>query len=98
MAGSQLRHFTVYAAILIKLGLAPFHWWFVSVAPTLGWLNFLTICTVQKVLPLVFLARFYLDSAVVVCGVARVAIGLAGRVNTLALKGLLAYSSVFNGA
>lgn len=88
----------LYSSIIIKLGMAPFHWWFVETVPLIGSVNFIIVCTAQKILPFILLSGLYRRVAVRIFVVIGAFIGLVGRVNLLGIKKLLSYSSVFNGA
>jgi len=58
----------------------------------------MVVCTVQKILPLILLGRLHCAYRLIWIITANAAIGLTGRLRSLRVKGLLVYSSVFNGA
>lgn len=66
--------------------------------PLIGSVNFIIVCTAQKILPFILLSGLYRRVAVRIFVVIGAFIGLVGRVNLLGIKKLLSYSSVFNGA
>nr|YP_009130780.1 NADH dehydrogenase subunit 2 [Ibalia leucospoides]AIK21706.1 NADH dehydrogenase subunit 2 [Ibalia leucospoides] len=42
-------------AILMKMGMFPFHYWYLNVLVNLSWLNYLILSIIQKILPFYFL-------------------------------------------
>jgi len=93
---SPLIFFFVYLAILVKLGLAPFHSWFLNLIE-LSSLNILfLLSTVQKIIPLYILSslkeKWSLIFALVLTLFVRVRAGRA----YIGLKALLAASSIRN--
>lgn len=82
--------------LVLKLGLAPFHVWLVTLLPGLSWGRFFLASTVQKILPLSVLCHFlgrWAGYLVVLSSVA----GLMGRWSQPNIKKLMAYSSVYSG-
>merc|ERR1719430_313599 len=45
----------IFTRIIIKLGAAPFHRWFLSLSKTLSLLILMLISTVQKIIPIIIL-------------------------------------------
>lgn len=97
-----IRHSLVFKmliniALLLKVGAAPFHLWYIWVARELGWVQFLILSTFQKVAPLILLTLRevkYLGGLIylriIICGVVRG----AGGINSLSFRKLLVYSSI----
>lgn len=84
-------------ALLLKIGAAPFHFWYVEVANSLKWIQFIILRTIQKIAPLVLLSLTHIRGSrrvvytrVVMCG----AVGAAGGVSSLSIRKLLIYSSI----
>lgn len=82
------------ALLLLKLGSVPFHQWYVRVVDSVSWEVIFLLSTIQKVLPLWLMFHFsvfrVLGLIVLIRGVR-----LWGAVNQVALKKILAYSSLF---
>lgn len=85
----------INSALLTKIGIAPFHFWFPEVIEGLNWFNCLLILTWQKIAPMVLLIynikfiiliRFIIVSSIVIRGI----IGF----NQVRLRKILAYSSI----
>nr|YP_007474894.1 NADH dehydrogenase subunit 2 [Liphistius erawan]AFC77882.1 NADH dehydrogenase subunit 2 [Liphistius erawan] len=80
-------------AIILKLGAAPFHFWFISMMQNSSWIPCLILSTLQKFIPLSlllmsnfkFMNLFIFSSAIM---------GSIGGLNQTNLKSLLAFSSI----
>lgn len=82
-------------ALLIKLGAAPFHFWFPSVIKRISWFSATLLLTWQKLAPICLLLIanpsqpiFYTFGAI------RALVGGVGGLNQTHLRPLLAYSSI----
>lgn len=86
------------SAILLKLGIAPCHYWFPSVISSLSWINCLILSTWQKLGPLTILT-FILQSSctpkiiIIIAAINSIIGGLIG-INQRKLKSIIAYSSI----
>lgn len=88
---------TLMVALLLKIGIAPAHFWFPMVSERLSWWKIAMLSTVQKIAPLILL--FYTIVliplkwviAVVLIGAA---VGAFGGMNELLLRKLLRFSSI----
>lgn len=86
---------TINSALLTKIGIAPFHFWFPEVMEGLNWLNCLLILTWQKITPMILLIYninfiTFLTTIIIISIVIRGIIG----VNQVRLRKILAYSSI----
>lgn len=85
-------------SLLIKLGAAPFYFWYLWVGNSLKWIQFLSLSTIQKISPLVLLFFRGLNKgrevliylSIIVGGV----VGGIGGINEASLRKLLVYSSL----
>nr|APT41503.1 NADH dehydrogenase subunit 2 [Nyssomyia flaviscutellata] len=81
-------------ALLIKMGAAPFHFWFPSVINCLSWFNSWVLMTIQKIAP--FILIFYSFNifinfiSLVLC----LFFGAIGGLNQTSLRKIMAYSSI----
>lgn len=89
---------TIIIAILIKLGIAPCHFWYPSVIASLSWINCLTLSTWQKLAPLTLLiiTTYKTQSRFILAVTARINALVGGvlGINQTHLRPLLAYSSI----
>lgn len=95
----SLFRLVVSLSLLMKRGVAPFHYWYVSMVEELSWFEYLVLRTVQKLGPLFIL--FYLGESlrgliIYVVIVLRGFIGAVGGINEFSLRKLFAYSSIHN--
>nr|QUB07176.1 NADH dehydrogenase subunit 2 [Spilopyra sumptuosa] len=84
-----------YSSLLIKMGAAPFHFWFPEVIEGLNWMNCLIILTWQKVAPLTILLNFFKSSMFFISVIIFSALigGILGF-NQISMRKILAYSSI----
>nr|YP_010716455.1 NADH dehydrogenase subunit 2 [Gotra octocincta]WDQ40351.1 NADH dehydrogenase subunit 2 [Gotra octocincta] len=81
-------------AVLIKLGAAPFHSWFIQLMNNLNWTNCLILSTWQKIIPLILI--MYLNypklifSTIIICSITGTLLGL----NHQSIRIMLSYSSI----
>nr|YP_010161652.1 NADH dehydrogenase subunit 2 [Phyllophorella liuwutiensis]QRI59061.1 NADH dehydrogenase subunit 2 [Phyllophorella liuwutiensis] len=84
-------------AIIIKLGLAPCHFWFPDVLSGLSFKSGIIIACWQKIAPLFLLlslANFINNEIILLCATASVLIGGWGGLNQTSIRKILAYSSI----
>nr|ALO71056.1 NADH deshydrogenase subunit 2 [Aleocharinae sp. 6 EF-2015] len=83
------------SALLTKMGMAPFHFWFPEVIEGLNWLNCLTLLTWQKITPMVLImynmSFKYFFMVIIVFSM--LISGILG-INQSSLRKILAYSSI----
>lgn len=82
-------------ALLIKLGAAPFHFWFPGVIEGSTWINNLILITWQKVAPIILISYVFsggLFAYVVI--ILSVLVGAIGGLNQTSLRKIIAYSSI----
>nr|AML26716.1 NADH dehydrogenase subunit 2 [Hydrophilidae sp. BMNH 1274734] len=82
------------SALFMKMGAAPFHFWFPEMIEGLNWMNSLILLTWQKLAPMVILSykinTFFSMSVVIMCMLIS---GIMG-VNQISLRKIMAYSSI----
>nr|ALO77322.1 NADH deshydrogenase subunit 2 [Hybosorus sp. HYB01] len=94
----QLNTYLLYimnTSLLIKMGAAPFHFWFPEVMEGLSWENSTIMLTWQKIAPMVLImysnkTPFYLMFSIILSSIIS---GIMG-VNQISLRKILAYSSI----
>nr|ASK85583.1 NADH dehydrogenase subunit 2 [Anabropsis (Apteranabropsis) sp. QS-2017] len=85
----------ISSTLLLKMGAAPFHFWFPGTMEGLNWMNCLILMTWQKIAPLMLLSyviKMNIFTALVI--VTSVIIGSLGGFNQTSLRKLMAYSSI----
>nr|YP_009343006.1 NADH dehydrogenase subunit 2 [Austropotamobius torrentium]APS87220.1 NADH dehydrogenase subunit 2 [Austropotamobius torrentium] len=85
-------------SLLLKLGAAPFYFWFPQVVEGLNWLQVMILMTMQKIGPMVLLSYLMFDkySFVLMFSSALLSalIGAAGGMNQTFLRKIMAFSSI----
>nr|ASM82787.1 NADH dehydrogenase subunit 2 [Neoperla ignacsiveci] len=85
----------INSSLLLKMGAAPFHFWFPGVMEGLSWSNSLILMTWQKIAPLILLSyNLTLNTFTVFIIVMSILIGSLGGLNQTSLRKILAYSSI----
>nr|YP_009443913.1 NADH dehydrogenase subunit 2 [Stimulopalpus japonicus]ATU07134.1 NADH dehydrogenase subunit 2 [Stimulopalpus japonicus] len=92
---STLTLMIITASLMLKLGSAPFHSWFISMLEGLSWLKIFILSTIQKISPL-FIMNYskpnlnILFLFILSCSL----IGSIGGLNQTSLRKIMGYSSI----
>nr|YP_010572570.1 NADH dehydrogenase subunit 2 [Paraphlugiolopsis jiangi]UZH35935.1 NADH dehydrogenase subunit 2 [Paraphlugiolopsis jiangi] len=85
----------ISSALLLKLGAAPFHFWFPATMEGLSWWNNLILMTWQKIAPLMLLSYLInMNMFFSIIIISSIGIGSLGGLNQTSLRKLMAYSSI----
>jgi len=82
-------------ALILKLGIVPFHSWYLSLLQDLTWISILILSTVQKLLPLFFLRRLISSYEIFIVSLLSRFRGV-WALGSSSLKRLVGYSSLLN--
>nr|QRW36332.1 NADH dehydrogenase subunit 2 [Hydroporus kasyi] len=83
------------STILLKLGAAPFHFWFPEIIEGLNWMNSIILMTWQKIAPMMILSyTMKLNYFIYFIIILSTLIGSIGGLNQISLRKILAYSSI----
>nr|YP_009490586.1 NADH dehydrogenase subunit 2 [Taeniopteryx ugola]AWH98595.1 NADH dehydrogenase subunit 2 [Taeniopteryx ugola] len=92
---STFMSILISSSLLLKMGAAPFHFWFPGVMEGLNWMNGLMLMTWQKIAPLMLLSYNLSMSVFTSIIIAlSVLVGSLGGFNQTSLRKVLAYSSI----
>lgn len=91
---SNVPNIMITLALCLKLGIAPFHFWFPEVLEGLNWVNSLIILTWQKISPLVILSLFFYSNMLISISLISAIIGAISGINQTSIRKILAYSSI----
>nr|ASN65889.1 NADH dehydrogenase subunit 2 [Omus cazieri] len=85
----------INSSLLLKMGAAPFHFWFPEIIEGLNWINSLILMTWQKIAPLMLLSYTmkisnYIVIIIIICS----SVGSIGGLNQTSLRKIMAYSSI----
>uniref|UniRef100_A0AAU7YRI1 NADH-ubiquinone oxidoreductase chain 2 n=1 Tax=Potamanthus sp. 02WZ10 TaxID=3126548 RepID=A0AAU7YRI1_9INSE len=83
------------SALFLKMGAAPFHFWFPGVMEGLSWFGNLTLMTWQKIAP-IMLMSYLTTSSLLFSSIILLSIlaGSLGGLNQTSLRKIMAYSSI----
>nr|YP_001083074.1 NADH dehydrogenase subunit 2 [Epiperipatus biolleyi]ABF93292.1 NADH dehydrogenase subunit 2 [Epiperipatus biolleyi] len=87
--------FVFWMSLMLKIGAAPFHFWYLSVLENLSWMNIFLMMTIQK-FGLLFIMGYLLSLEVylVFSIILSVFVGGVGGLNQVMMRSLFIYSSI----
>uniref|UniRef100_UPI0030FE9691 NADH dehydrogenase subunit 2 n=1 Tax=Neopanorpa claripennis TaxID=3135613 RepID=UPI0030FE9691 len=91
---NMIMNLMVNSTLLLKMGAAPFHFWFPGVMEGLSWMNAFTLMTWQKIAPLMLISYCFINNFIIYVIFFSVMIGSLGGLNQTSLRKLMAYSSI----
>lgn len=94
---SIMSSFLITLAMVIKLGIAPCHFWLPSVINSLSWTICWILATAQKIAPITLLTQSLLPNsttATTLITTIRALTGAIGGLNQTQIRAILAYSSI----
>nr|AOY36190.1 NADH dehydrogenase subunit 2 [Conogethes punctiferalis] len=86
----------INSSLLMKMGSAPFHFWFPNIVEGLSWFNNLILMTWQKISPIILLSYFMNKNFLIIIVILNSIIGAVGGFNQISLRKLMAFSSINN--
>uniref|UniRef100_A0AAU7YT96 NADH-ubiquinone oxidoreductase chain 2 n=2 Tax=Cheilosia TaxID=173981 RepID=A0AAU7YT96_9MUSC len=84
----------ILSSLLMKVGAAPFHFWFPNVMEGLNWMNSLILMTWQKIGPLMLISYLIIKFLLFWSIILSVIIGALGGLNQTSLRKLMTFSSI----
>lgn len=91
----KLNIFSYLGRIVLcyKVGGGPFYFWFPSVCINIGWWSCFFLIRLQKIIPIILISLF-VRSIIWFMRLIRLVVGVAGRINQVRVKQLIAFSSI----
>uniref|UniRef100_UPI00315CFCE9 NADH dehydrogenase subunit 2 n=1 Tax=Vanessula milca TaxID=311138 RepID=UPI00315CFCE9 len=86
----------INSSLLMKMGSAPFHFWFPNIMEGLSWLNCFILMTWQKISPMILLSYYLNLKFLFLMMIFNVMISTISSFNSLSLRKLMAFSSINN--
>nr|UPU95839.1 NADH dehydrogenase subunit 2 [Parachronistis sp.] len=86
----------INSSLLMKMGSAPFHFWFPNIIEGLSWLNCFILMTWQKISPMILLSYYFNKNFLIFIMIVNSIIGAIGGLNQTSLRKLMAFSSINN--
>nr|YP_009175365.1 NADH dehydrogenase subunit 2 [Neuronema laminatum]AKZ17613.1 NADH dehydrogenase subunit 2 [Neuronema laminatum] len=87
-------YWVMNSTLMMKMGAAPFHFWFPEMMEGLSWMSSFILMTWQKIAPMILLSYCLILKYVVVISILSIIIGSLGGLNQISLRKLMAYSSI----
>nr|QTZ19007.1 NADH dehydrogenase subunit 2 [Mycomya sp. WQY006] len=84
----------IFLTLMIKSGMAPFHFWFPNVMEGISWFNGLLLMTWQKIAPMVIMSYFFIFNYFFMFIIFSVIIGAIGGLNQSSIRKIMAFSSI----
>lgn len=91
---SYIPNILITLALCMKLGIAPFHFWFPEVLEGLRWINSLILLTWQKISPLIILSLFFYSKILISAALISAIVGAISGFNQTSIRKILAFSSI----
>lgn len=88
----------IIIALGIKIGIAPFHFWFPQVIKISDWAQCTLILTWQKIAPFILIACVYSNTIFFLLILISAGTGRLGGLNQTSVKSILTYSSIIHSA
>nr|WHL46513.1 NADH dehydrogenase subunit 2 [Pheosiopsis sp.] len=86
----------INSSLLMKMGSAPFHFWFPNIIEGLSWFNSFILMTWQKIAPMILLSYYFNVKFIMMIVIMNIMIGAINGLNQTSLRKLLAFSSINN--
>nr|YP_010586524.1 NADH dehydrogenase subunit 2 [Psychomyia kalais]UZZ44338.1 NADH dehydrogenase subunit 2 [Psychomyia kalais] len=80
--------------MLMKLGSAPFHFWYIQIIESMNWFIFFFISTWQKIMPMIMLSYNFNLNLIIFSVYLNSIISMLGSINQTSIVKLLGYSSI----
>nr|UKU07876.1 NADH dehydrogenase subunit 2 [Gaetice depressus] len=95
---SYFSMLTIFMALLLKLGGAPFHFWFPQVMEGLKWPQIFLLSTIQKLAPMTLISYLMtnqmLIKIIIISAILSALVGSLGGFNVTLLRKIIAFSSI----
>nr|QIE12649.1 NADH dehydrogenase subunit 2 [Compsulyx cochereaui] len=86
----------INSSLLMKMGSAPFHFWFPNISEGLSWFNNFILMTWQKITPMILLSYYMNVYFLYFIIMLNVMIGALGGINQTSLRKMMTFSSINN--
>nr|QZZ18215.1 NADH dehydrogenase subunit 2 [Hasora schoenherr] len=93
---NNLFSILINSSMLMKMGSAPFHFWFPNIIEGLSWLNCFILMSWQKITPMILLSYYMNKNFLFFIMIINTIIGAIGGINQVSLRKLMSFSSINN--
>nr|WNV63767.1 NADH dehydrogenase subunit 2 [Vulcanolepas fijiensis] len=81
-------------ALGMKLGMAPFHFWFPETMEGINWINSMILLTWQKISPLIIMSILFNPTTLILLSLTSAITGAISGLNQTSLRKILSFSSI----
>nr|YP_009352111.1 NADH dehydrogenase subunit 2 [Euschemon rafflesia]AQX44273.1 NADH dehydrogenase subunit 2 [Euschemon rafflesia] len=98
MKNFELNLFSILinSSMLMKMGSAPFHYWFPNIIEGMSWMNCFILMSWQKITPMILLSYYMNKNFLLLIMIMNSIIGAIGGINQTSLRKLMSFSSINN--
>nr|WDV10731.1 NADH dehydrogenase subunit 2 [Parnassius szechenyii] len=93
---NNLFSILINSSMLMKMGSAPFHFWFPNIIEGLSWFNCFILMTWQKISPMILLSYYMNNNFLMFIMIFNIIVGTMGGINQTSLRKLMSFSSINN--
>nr|YP_010032835.1 NADH dehydrogenase subunit 2 [Parastratiosphecomyia szechuanensis]QOW38320.1 NADH dehydrogenase subunit 2 [Parastratiosphecomyia szechuanensis] len=86
--------YLIIISLMIKMGIAPFHFWFPSIMEGINWINSIILMIWQKIAPLILMSYIFNMKFMLYFIITSALVGALGGLNQTSLRKLMAFSSI----
>nr|QYC36473.1 NADH deshydrogenase subunit 2 [Sympetrum striolatum] len=86
--------YLISSALLMKMGAAPFHFWFPGVMEGIDWTSCFLLMTLQKLAPFILISYKIMNNLIIMVIFMSTFIGSVGGLNQNSIRKVMAYSSI----
>lgn len=91
---NNISNLLIISTLILKIGIAPFHFWFPIIIEGINWSNSLILLTWQKIAPLILLSYIILENIIIPIIIISIIISSIGGINQTSLRKIIAFSSI----
>lgn len=91
---NSLLNWILNSALILKIGAAPFHFWFPEIIEGLTWFIRFVLITWQKIAPIILISYCLIFNYSLIIRILSIIIGSIGGINQTRLRKIMAYSSI----
>nr|YP_010561866.1 NADH dehydrogenase subunit 2 [Chionoecetes bairdi]UYX57827.1 NADH dehydrogenase subunit 2 [Chionoecetes bairdi] len=93
-----ISSFIILMALLLKMGAAPFHFWFPQVMMGLMWTQIIILMIIQKIAPMLLISYLMETNLIlktlILSAIFSAVVGALGGLNNMGLRKIMAFSSI----
>nr|YP_010852912.1 NADH dehydrogenase subunit 2 [Abraximorpha esta]WGM81052.1 NADH dehydrogenase subunit 2 [Abraximorpha esta] len=86
----------INSSMIMKMGGAPFHFWFPNIIEGMSWLNCFILMTWQKITPMILMSYYMNMNFLMLIMMINIIIGAIGGINQTSLRKMMSFSSINN--